>query len=276
MDRAEATGLGIAVAGHGALLAALTLGFAGAVVPPMVNEPMSVSFVDEIGLKSAVPEPATEAPMASVAPDTGPPEEAAPRPVEAPPEPAPAIQPKALLKAKADPAPSKAPAKPAPPKAVPKEAAPKAKAAQGKGKAEKSTGTRLGSDFLKGLGDDAASTSNKPTGAVMDAQALAGIQQAIARQIQPCANRQVDPGPGANQIRVTLNLRLNANGSLARRPTVVRTTGVDADNERYEERVKDLAIAAYTGCSPLRGLPEELYQTSKGGWSNINMTYKLP
>ncbi|QPQ54734.1 hypothetical protein IC614_10435 [Allosphingosinicella flava] len=276
MDRAEATGLGIAVVGHGALLAALTLGLAGAVAPPMMNPPMDVSFVDEIGLQSAVPEPATEAPMASVAPETGAPEEAAPKAVEAPPVPDPVIQPKTLPKATSEPASSKAATKPAPPKALPKTSASNAKANSGKGKAEATKGSRLGSDFLKGLGDDAKSTSNKPTGAVMSAQALAGIQQAIQRQIQPCANRQADPGPGANQIKVTINLRLDRNGSLARRPTVVRTSGVDDENRRYEERVKDLAIAAYTGCSPLRGLPEDLYQTPKGGWSNINMTYKLP
>jgi hypothetical protein len=51
---------------------------------------------------------------------------------------------------------------------------------------------------------------------------------------------------------------------------------VDDGNSRYEERIVDLAIAAYTGCSPLRSLPEELYRTPSGGWSNINMNYKLP
>ena len=273
MERAEATGLGIAVVGHGVLLAALSLGLAKAVAPPMTNAPMSVSFVDEIGLQSAVPEPATEAPMASVAPEAGPPEEAAPSSADAPPVPEPTPRP---APSKAEPAPSKASTQPAAPRQPAKSGTSNAKANAGKGKAEKTTGSRLGSDFLKGLGDDAASTSNKPTGAVMSAQALAGIQQAIQRQIQPCANRQADPGPGANQIRVTLNLRLNRDGSLARRPSVVRTTGVDEDNRRYEERVRDLAIAAYVGCSPLRGLPEDLYQTPKGGWSNINMSYKLP
>ena len=284
MDRAEATGLGIAVVGHGALLAALTLGLVNAVIPPAMNPPMDVSFVDDIGLQSAVPEPATEAPMASVAPEAGPPEEAAPQPVETRPEPLPEpVQPKPLPKIKAEPQPPKVTPKPAPPKATPKAAPPKAlpkavpsQAKSGQGKAEKATGSRLGSDFLKGLGDDAKSKSNRPTGAVMNAQALAGIQQAIQRQIQPCANRQVDPGPGANEIRVTLNLRLREDGSLARTPTVVRTSGVSDENRRYEERVKDLAIAAYRGCSPLRGLPEDLYQTANGGWSNINMSYKLP
>lgn len=106
--------------------------------------------------------------------------------------------------------------------------------------------------------------------------ALSGIKSAITRQIQPCADRQVDPGPGANKIVVTLNLRLRPDGSLAARPTVVRTAGVNEDNGRYEKRVTDLAVAAYTGCAPLRGLPEELYRTANGGWSNINMNYKLP
>jgi hypothetical protein len=110
----------------------------------------------------------------------------------------------------------------------------------------------------------------------MSAIALAGIKSAIQRQIQPCADRQVDPGPGASRITVTLNLRLKPDGSLAQRPTVVRTAGIDDENSRYEKRVADLAVAAYTGCAPLRNLPDELYQTGKGGWSNINMNYKLP
>jgi hypothetical protein len=105
---------------------------------------------------------------------------------------------------------------------------------------------------------------------------LASIRAAIQRQIQPCADRQVNPGPGANQIQVTLNLKLNPDGSLVGSPAVVRTSGVNDENSRYEKRVADLAIAAYRGCSPLRGLPSELYRTAKGGWSNINMNYKLP
>jgi hypothetical protein len=131
--------------------------------------------------------------------------------------------------------------------------------------------------MLKGIGSDPApAQSQQAPASVMSAEALAGITGAIKRQIQPCANRQVNPGPGANQIRVTLSLRLNRDGSLARTPNVLRTAGVTAENGRYEDRVKDLAVAAYVGCSPLRGLPDELYQTPKGGWGNINMTYNLP
>jgi len=56
----------------------------------------------------------------------------------------------------------------------------------------------------------------------------------------------------------------------------VRVSGVDDDNARFEERVRDLATAVYRECSPFRGLPPEYYQTADGGWSNINLTYKLP
>ena len=145
------------------------------------------------------------------------------------------------------------------------------------GTAQATHGSRLSVDFLKGIGSDPSSSqSQQAPASVMSAEALAGIQAAIKRQIQPCANRQVNPGPGANQIRVKLNLRLNRDGSLARMPAVVDTTGVTAENARYEDRVTDLAIAAYKGCAPLHGLPDDLYQTPKGGWGNINMTYNLP
>lgn len=296
MDRAEATGLGVAVAGHAVLLAILSLGLATATKKPLLSEPMEVSFVEEVGLKSAVTEVNTDAPAPSVAPVSGPPEEAAPapEPAPAPPEPLPppppvqpAPQPKvqpqpqpkmALKPAPQKPAPKPAPLRPAPPaaKAAPAPAQPK-RQAPASGAAQQTRGSRLGQDFLKGVGSDPTpSTSQKPTGAVMSPIALSGIKSAITRQIQPCADRQVDPGPGASQIVVTLNLRLRPDGSLAARPTVIRTAGVNDANSRYEKRVTDLAIAAYTGCSPLRNLPEELYRTANGGWGNINMNYKLP
>lgn len=275
MDRAEATGAGIAVAGHGVLLAALTLGFANASQPPLTAPPIEVSFVDEVGLESAITEVSPEPPAQSVAPETGPPEEAAPAPAEtpAPPQPAPkAVEAPPEPKPAATQAVKPAPARPAPARSQPA----KPKAAQ-TGTAKATTGSRLGSNFLKGIGSDPSpSKSAKPSGAVMSAQALSGIKSAIERQIQPCANRQVNPGPGANEIVVTLNIRLNRDGSLAGRPRVMGTRGVNDGNSRYEDRVKDLAIASYVGCSPLRGLPEDLYQTPKGGWSNLAMTYRLP
>jgi len=130
-------------------------------------------------------------------------------------------------------------------------------------------------DLLAGLTDtpEAKPTPAAPT---MSADAMAGIQAAIKRHVQPCAYRQVNPGPGANRISVKLNLKLNKDGSLASAPQVVSIAGIDDENSRYEKRVADLAVAAFTGCAPLAGLPDELYRTPKGGWSNFIMNYRLP
>ena len=253
IDRAELAGTGAALAFHVALVAALSLSLAQIDVVP---EPpsMEVEFVDEVGLPAAAPPQLATPQPASEAPEIG---EAEPEPVPRI-EPAPAPQPTRT-----------APTRPAPAKAAPAKAAPAKPAPRV---------SRLGDDFLKGIDEAPAKSAGpaKAAAATFDANALASIQQAIRRQVQPCANRQVDPGPGANRIRVTLNVRLNRSGRLNGPPRVVRTTGVDDENSRYEERVKDLAVAAYTGCAPLTGLPPDLYKTAKGGWSNINMTYRLP
>ena len=65
MDRAEAAGLGVATAGHLALLAALSFGLAAARLPVPKSDPIEVSFVDEVGLESAAPTPVAEAPAAA-------------------------------------------------------------------------------------------------------------------------------------------------------------------------------------------------------------------
>jgi hypothetical protein len=109
----------------------------------------------------------------------------------------------------------------------------------------------------------------------MSPQAAQNIASAINRQIQPCADRQVNPGPGANRIVVTIQLHLNRDGSLVDRPVVVGEPVSDASNARYVARVKDLAIAAFVGCAPLRGLPVELWDVPRG-WRNFKMRYKLP
>ena len=114
-----------------------------------------------------------------------------------------------------------------------------------------------------------------PQGAVMSQQAMMDIGSKIKQQVQPCANRQVNPGPGAERIRVTIRLRINRDGTLASRPSIEGHDGVDADNNRYQRQVDDRAIATFMGCQPLRGLPPELYDVPNG-WSNFLLRYKLP
>jgi len=254
------------------------------------------------------PTPAPPAPAPEPKPQPKPvPPKPAPVAKPAPPKPTSKPEPKPAPAPKPQPKPKPAPAKPAPAKpapAAPAKAAPskstakpttsaapaktagasssRAKPAAAKGTGSTATatnarprGSRLGDNFLKGLSDQpSTSKSEAPRAAKIDARAMASIVQAIARQIQPCADRQVNPGPGANQIVTKLNLRLNEDGTLAATPRQVGQTGVDSENQRYAQRVTDLGIAAFKGCSPLK-LPAEFYSTPNGGWNNINYSWQL-
>jgi outer membrane biosynthesis protein TonB len=248
--------------------------------PAPVPEPLPLAPAPEPVAAPPTPAPPRPKPPEPRPPEPRPVERAAPKPAPAKPAPrkAAASKPEPVRKAVVQPqkaAPAKqAAAKPTPAKSTPPKTAP-AKAS-GDGTKTAARAPRLGKNFLAGLSDPSPGKADKPQAPAISADAMAGIVAAIKRQVQPCANRQVNPGPGANRISVRLQLRLNRDGSLATAPRVVSTSGVDDENSRYEKRVTDLAIAAYTGCAPMRGLPEELYKTAKGGWSNINLNYKLP
>lgn len=279
MDRAEQIGLGVAAAGHVALFALLSATFLVPKHEMPLPPTMDVSLVDQVALEAAAPA-ATEAPAASRAPEIGPIEDSPPpAPAEpvaepAPPTPKSAPPPKPAPVAKPQPRQTAAPA--------PERAKTPPKPAQAKGAGTKvaaaQTRPRGGSlgDIMKGIVAEAPpqARGQTPRAAKLDATALAGIQDAIRRQIQPCADRQVDPGPGANAISTVLNLRFNADGTLSATPSVVRQSGADGENARYKQRVVDLGIAALRACSPLR-LPPEFYRTAAGGWSNINFIWKL-
>lgn len=247
LDRAEWNGTAQSVAFHVALIAAMSLSLARVARPP---EPpaIAVEFVDDIGLNSAAPQQEVDEAQQAVSPDPAPVDEAVP-----PPRIEPASPPR-----KSD---------IAPPRPQPQ-------------RDSRPRQSRLGDDFLDGVAQGNSRTGTAPRAApaapLLDSRAVASIQQIIRRKVQPCANRQVSPGPGANQIRVTLRLRLARDGRLLRPPQVVSTTGVTSENARYEERVKDLAVNTYVGCAPLSGLPQEFYDTPEGGWNDFDMTYRLP
>ena len=262
LDRAEWTGTGAALLFHVALIGALSMSLANVDSTP---EPpaMEVELVEEVGLTSAAPQPIATPPPPSQAPEIGEvePDEA---PAPLPPQPAPAIRPAPAKPLPARPAKAlpSTPAKPAPAKPAPRV-------------------SRIGDDFLKGISDDKlaprSAPAAKPAASTVSASAMAGIVQAIRRQVQPCADRQVNPGPGASRIRVRMRLQLTRSGRLRVPPQVLGTSGVDDENARYEERVKDLAVASFVGCAPLVGLPPELYETESGrGWSDFIMNYNLP
>jgi len=280
LTRSEIAGLTIAAIGHFGLFVLLSPAMAPT-PETLVSTPIAVSFAEDVALESAAPvisteeEAAKKSPVeAPVEPDSAPPEpvsepEPAARPQPAPPKPAPAPA------EKPKPVP---PAKPAPPtkSATPAKAAAAAPASNPRQQPRRDirpTGNLEGLDLgrTNNRNNGAATT---PAAAKMSAQAQADISSAIARQVQPCANRQVNPGPGADQIRVTVNLRINRDGSLAGPPRIVGHTGVDDTNQRYVERVDDAVRAIFAACSPLRGLPDELYDVPNG-WKSFTLRYRL-
>lgn len=198
----------------------------------------------------------------------------APAPKPSPPKPAPAK----AVPAKPTPSPAKpAPARPTTAPARPSLARPNVQPESGTSArptaAAKPRGSLLGDDFRKSLAVSASpGKAQAPRSSAVSAAAVAGLADAIARQVQPCANRIPNPGPGANLIRSKLRLRMNADGTLSQRPALMGQTGTNDENGRYAQRVAELATSAIIQCAPYK-LPAELYD---GGWEDIIINYRLP
>ena len=257
LDRAELAGTGAAIVFHVALIAALSIGLAKVARPP---EPpaMEVEFVEDVGVQAEAPTPT---PPASQAPEVGDAPTIEPTPtVAAPPltrapriVPTPEVDKAERLKREIDRSKQVQPSREQPTTAAPRV-------------------SRLGDDFLKGIAGGASVA--KPAAAAFSAQAKASIGQAILRQVKPCADRQPFIGEGANQVRLTVNLRLTRTGRLARPPSVLASAG-DADlRTKYGDLLEDQVRRIFTECTPLR-LPAELYDTPTGGWGNFTFTYRV-
>ncbi|WP_420140332.1 hypothetical protein [Sphingomonas sp.] len=285
MQRADRTALGIAVAGHLALFAVLTLSIAKRspqVVPPPA-EAIDVQLVDAVGLRSAAPQPATEAPREMQAPDSGAPQEAPPPPPEAAPPPPPKdAPPKPPEKTAPSPSPAKpAPAKPAPPKPKPapsrdlsdilkdvKSTARKEQAgSDARAKADRAQSAKVG-DLLKGVVGAAAGRGENARAAVSGA-AMNGLSAAIKRQVQPCYELGGLGCTPALQIVTVLRLRYNPDGTVAGAPQIVEQTGVNGGNSAYAKQIAEVARRAVLRCAPVK-LPAELYE---GGWDDLNFRF---
>jgi hypothetical protein len=215
---------------------------------------------DEDALAAAAPQQAATPPSAQAPAETAPaptPPEPQVAPTPAPPQPVlrPAPAPLVRTAPRATPAqsrPTPSPARPAPPRQ-----------------------SRLGDDFLKGIPTPNTDLSPRPAqqgAATFSAAAKASVDGAIKRQIQPCADRQPALGPGAERLRVVINLRMDRSGRVSRTERV-DVRGVDEENRAFEDLAYNQAVAVFRACSPLR-LPPELYSTPQGGWGNITMTYR--
>ena len=275
MDRAEATGFGVAAAGHLALLGALSLGFANAMRPPIMSEPMEVSFVEDVALDSAAP--SAEAPAAKLAEEEGPVEDSAPpppapeptpapmpQPKAAPPEPAPTPKPQPKPAPKAKPAPPRA--EPAPPpkaKAAAKQAEPKKPAPAKAGTAAKKEGARPKGrldGLLSGLSDrETASRATAPAGKTASAAVKSSLGAEVRRQLKP--HWKAPTGADAELLRTELSITLAPNGAVTN-VEVLRTTGQTESNRPQVKLHQEQAVRAARLASPFK-LPPEYYDAWK-------------
>ncbi len=265
MQRADATGLAIAAAGHVLLFGVLSLGLITMPKPvPPLTQPVDIQIVDEVGLKDTVPDPAPAEPAPSVAPEVG-------APVEAPmPDPAPAPMPRAAPAAP----------KPAPPKPAPKVATPAPTARPAPKPASKAVsnpsrpklaldlprpggatprGSRLGADFLKGVSDRPnESTAQSPRAAAGPA-VEASLAREVLRQLKP--HWKAPTGADAEQLRTTLSISLTRDGQVAA-VRVIETTGITASNRAQVKLHQEAAVKAVRLAAPFV-LPAELYDAWK-------------
>jgi hypothetical protein len=256
IDRTERTGFGVALLGHLLLFGALSVGLA--MHQPRLNLPqdaMDVELVGPIGLRSSLPNPATEPPAESQAPEQGKPAEAitpAPDAAKSPPVPQPSAVP--------------------PPRPVPEKRTPLSsdflKDIQSRAAKEKATGKRLGADFLKGITAEATGGKGSAPRAAITGPQMAGLAAAIAAQVRPCYNVPTG-GSEASLIVTVLRLRFARDGSVSGAPTVVDHSGVTSANQAYVRQMDDAARRAVLRCAPLK-LPANLYE---GGWEDIEFVF---
>jgi outer membrane biosynthesis protein TonB len=264
MDRAEQAGLGVAITGHVALFAALSLGLLSAPeLPKLDNQPVEVTLATEIDLKSAAPTPAPPAPAQPQA-EPAPPE---PAPILAAPPPPPLIekpQPKPV--AKAEPAPKPKPKVETKPKPV--------KVAKADPEARRRPG--LSNSIVAGLSDTPSQAKpTKPSKvappsaapaepAGVSAAAMTGAQKAslnslIYTQLRP--HWRPPSGADAELLITRLSVRLNKDGSLAADPEVITQDGINDSNRSQAKLHADRAIQAVRRAAPFN-LPPQFYD----GW----------
>ena len=292
MDRAEAGGFGVALAGHALLLGVLSMGFANAVKPPIMNQPMEVSFVEETGLESAAPVASQAELAARLAEVEGPVEPLPPPPAPAPvPEPLP--QPKVIepvpapkpverprpkvVEPKLAPKPAERPKpqKPAPPKAKAiAQQAPSAKASAAKAAAgaqpsnAKSSAKPTGrlSGLLTGMSDrEAKSQSTAPPAKVVSAAVKSSLGAEVRRQLKP--HWKSPTGADSELLRTELSITLAPNGSVTN-VSVVGTSGQTESNRPQVKLHQEQAVRAAKLASPFR-LPAEFYDA----WKVIRPTF---
>jgi hypothetical protein len=253
LRREERIGLGIAVALHVALVAALLIRPGR---PPVFEPPerMTVSLAPDVGLEATAPDPVPES-REAIAPTIS--------PEPAPPLPEPAIQPRPAPRAVATPPPRPQPRattaprqeqtrprqaqRPSPPTPVKKPAG----------------GSRIGADFLPGSGSSTTTSETRIPASQIGASAKASVVQQIIRQIKP--HWSAPQGADADLLVTVLSFKLNPDGSLAGTPRVISQSGITDANRPQAKLHAERAIRAVQLAAPF-DLPDEYYNA----WKSID------
>lgn len=247
----ERVGLTVAVLLHAALLLVLLLQPSGRGEIPM-PERMTVNLAEDIGLEAASPQPVPES-RAAIAPELS--DSPAPSPEADAPDrteldrPTPQARPTA---AASDTRPRR---RPDPPRSQEQQQA-----------SERRGGSRLGDNFLEGAGDSARTDETRIPASQIGASAKASLFQAVARQLKP--HWKPPSGPDVDLIVTKIRFRLNPDGSLSGRPSVVGQRGVNATNRAQSGRHGEQAVRAVQLAAPF-DLPEEYYE----GWKLITVDF---
>lgn len=285
--RSDGAGMGLAVVGHAALIAAIYFLYDKVEPVPPEPVPMEVSFVEEVGPVSSAPEVAeAPAPMeTSVEPlpadEPSGAEASVPEPIRPPvPEP---VRPPVERSERARPdltrSPVVRPAQPPrvtetrpqprpqsrPPQARPQPAQPRPgpqrprPAAPGPSFADVARGIGRAPTPSPGRSPAPAQRSAAATG-----QERASFTAALTRQINRCSRQQRPSTQEARSLRPVVVIRLRPDGSLDGAPQVRSVEGLNDTNRQYETQAREAIIRAIRNCAPYTGLPEELYAVPNG------------
>lgn len=264
LRREEAAGLVLALAAHVALVGWLALK-PPSPAPLPVPERMTVTISDEVAMRSTSPEPAAEAAPAIapvLAEEPAPAPAPAPRPVPKPqvqPQPAPQPAPKPVARVAPQPQPTRPalqqqPAKPQPAKPAPPTKTPPKPATGG--------GSRIGSDFLKGIagGQTPGAKASAPPAQEIGPAVRSALSGAITRQLRP--KWSAPQGADADLLVTVLTWDMNPDGTLAGSPRVVSQTGITDANRAQAQLHAERAIRAVRLAAPF-DLPADLYPAWK-------------
>lgn len=241
MDRAEQTGLGVAVVAHAMLFAALSLNLLKPPELPKYDaEPIEVSLVDTVALESTAPQPSPAPAPATASTETAPttsPEELAPAPLPTIAQSKPAPKPVAKL---------------APTKPTPNGPQPRRKPG-------------LSRDILVGIGDSPAKATPTTSSANSNAESVLvkrSLSQEIGRQLKP--KWKSPTGADVDRLVTVLSWDLAKDGSLIGEPRFVDQTGVTPSNGPQAKLHRENAVKAVRAAAPFT-LPSEYY----GYWKSV-------